>query len=260
VDPEDDRKFDPKEMDRNLDMLGQLIKQGRNKEAVDLCKKLQDSSEGSHLALDATLHRLYLETVEAAENSPLLANVRQLIEKGEFDQAESQLKHMLAVHPTSGATWVLLMRFYSKNRLRPDQALAVLDPIDKPGPLHPAFTDYARKSINQWVVEGNAPAKSNGEHGSAAVEAQVWEPELSVDELLKNNKFATAVERLEKSISQEPQNFDLRLKLAEVYAVHCADSNRAGKIIQKIENNPAFSAEQIQMAKAQLREWQKVRR
>src|SRR5436305_987504 len=58
VDPEDDRKFDPKEIDRNLDLLGQLIKQGRNKEAVDLCKKLQDSSEGSHLALDATLHRL----------------------------------------------------------------------------------------------------------------------------------------------------------------------------------------------------------
>src|SRR3954471_14321777 len=73
VDPEDDRKFDPTEIDRNLDRLAQLVKQGRINEALDLCKKLQDSSEGSHLALDATLHRLYQETLDSAEKSPLLA-------------------------------------------------------------------------------------------------------------------------------------------------------------------------------------------
>ena len=85
-------------------------------------------------------------------------------------------------------------------------------------------------------------------------------PEVSVEELLKTNQFATAVERLEKEISEQPKNFELRLKLAEVYAVNCADLHRAGKVIQKMEYTAAFKPEEIQLAKAKLREWQKGRK
>jgi hypothetical protein len=65
---------------------------------------------------------------------------------------------------------------------------------------------------------------------------------------------------LEKSLKEEPGNFDLWIKLAEVYAVHCADLHRASKIVQSMERTGGFNAEQIQQAKAQLREWQAPRR
>jgi len=50
------------------------------------------------------------------------------------------------------------------------------------------------------------------------------------------------------------------LKLAEVYAVYCADVNHAGKILQKMERTASFSADQVQQAKAKLKEWQNRKR
>src|SRR6185437_7743752 len=130
VDPDDDREFDPKEIDRHLDRMGQLIKQGRIHEALDLCKKLKDSSEGSHLALEATLHRLYQESLDSAEKSPLLADVRQWIGRGEFAQAEARLKEILATRPENSPAALLLMRLYATDLSRPDKALALLQPSE----------------------------------------------------------------------------------------------------------------------------------
>lgn len=258
VDPDDDREFDPKEIDRHLDRLGRLVKQGRNTEALDLCKKLQDSSDGSHLALDATLHRLYLETLDSAEKSPLLADARQFIERGEFEQAEWRLKQILAAQPDNASATLLLMRMYAANLSRPDKALALLQPAEKQPQLHPALAEFARQSIHDWAAQGMRPA--NVEEQRVAVAIRAPEPELSVDELLKTSQLSTAVERLEKSIADEPGNFDHWLKLAEVYAVYCADANRAGKIIQKMERTGAFKPNEIAQAQAKLREWQKARR
>jgi hypothetical protein len=225
LDPDDDRKFDPKELDRHLDRLGQLIKQGRHTEALDLCKKLQDSSDGSHLGLEATLHRLYQETMESAEKSPLLADVRQFIENGEFERAESRLKEILASQPSNPPATLLLMRLYAVNCSRPDKALALLQPGAKQAQVHPAFVELARQSINDWVARTSRPGIAEDQGAAAAV--QPPEPELPVEELLKTSQFSTAVERLEKSVAEEPRNFGHWMKLAEVYAVHCAELNRA---------------------------------
>jgi hypothetical protein len=258
VDPEDDREFDPNEIDRNLDRLAQLVKQGRINEALDLCKKLQDSSEGSHLALQATLHRLYQETLDSAEKSTLLADVRQLIERGEFESAESRLKQILASQPRNSAAILLLMRMYAANLSRADKALALLQPAQNQPYLHPAFGELARCSIQDWAAQGKQPAPVDTQ--SAALAVQAPEPELSVDELLNTSQFSTAVERLTKLVAEEPRNYELWLKLAEVYAVYCADFHQAGKVIQKMERTTAFNVEQIQQVKAKLRDWQKTRR
>jgi len=255
VDPDDDREFDPKQIARHLDRLGRFVKQGRNHEALDLCKKLKDSSEGSHLALEATLHRLYQDSLTVAERSPLLADARQHIERGEFEPAESRLKQILAAKPEDAPAALLLMRLYAVNLSRPDKALALLSPTQKQPQLHPAFAELARRSINDWVAQGLPPVMA-----SAPRVVQEPEPELSVDELLKNSQFSTAVERLEKSVAEEPGNFDHWLKLAEVYAVYCADVNRAGKILQKMERTASFSPDQVQQAKAKLKEWQNRKR
>ena len=258
VDPDDNRKFDPKEIDRHLDRLGQFIKQGRHTEALDLCKQLQDSSDGSHLALEATLHRLYTETLDSADKSPLLADVRRFIENGEFDRAESRLKEILATQPSNPPATLLLMRMYAANCSRPDKALALLQPGANEPRVHPAFVELARRSINDWVAEKLPPASVEPQPAPAAVPPP--EPELSVEELLETSQFSTAVERLEKAVAEEPRNFGHWIKLAEVYAVHCADQNRAGKIIQKMERTAAFTPDEMAKAKVQLREWQKGKR
>jgi hypothetical protein len=63
---------------------------------------------------------------------------------------------------------------------------------------------------------------------------------------------------LEQKTGAQPQDFDLWLKFAEVYAVHCGNVNRAEKIIQRVIANPAFTAKEIQFAKARLKEWREA--
>ena len=264
IDPEDKREFDPKELERKLDRLGELVRQGRRTEAFDLCKKLGESSEVSPLVLETTMHRLYQETLDDMETSVVLAGARQLMAEGEFDEAESRLNQILATQPSSWSALLLLMKMYARNLSQPLKALALLNP-DQQTQLPPAFAVYARRSINQWADETNqADAPQAGFHhesgASVGFQATAVMPELSVDELLKTNQLATAVELLEKEISEQPKNFELRLKLAEVYAVNCADLNRAGKVIQKMEYTAAFKPEETQLAKAKLREWQKGRK
>jgi len=255
VDPGDDREFDPKQIDRHLDRMGLLIKQGRTHEALDLCKKLKESSEGSHLALETTLHRLYQDSLDSAEKSPLFADVREHVERGEWEPAEARLKQILATQPENSPAALLLMRLYAVNMSRPDKALALLQTGQNEPRVHLAFAELAKRSINDWVAQGLPPVEP-----PVPMVASEPEPELTVDELLQTSQFSTAVERLEKSIQDDPHNFELWMKLAEVYAVHCADLHRAGKVIQKLERTGGFNAEQIQQAKAQLREWQAPRR
>jgi len=77
----------------------------------------------------------------------------------------------------------------------------------------------------------------------------------SVDELLAADHLGMAVELLESQIKEQPENFNLWLKLAEAHGVYCRNLNVAGKIIGRIEANPRFTQEQIQLAKSKLKEW-----
>ena len=106
--------------------------------------------------------------------------------------------------------------------------------------------EFARRSIEEW---SRPPAKE------VAVEAQ---PE-SLDELLAKGYFGTAIEILEQKTAEQPANFDLWLKLAEVHAHYCSNIKRAEKIVQQITTNLAFSPEQTQLAGAKLKEWREAR-
>ncbi len=256
VDPEDKRPYDPKEAERKLDHLAQLVREGRTNEALDLCMQLQESGEASALALEATIHRLYQDNLNAAEKSPLLSEVLSLCERDLVEEAESRLKLILAGQPKNWPAMLLLMRVYAEGLSQPQKALALLQPADKQPQLHPAFIKYARQSIDEW----GALAQEWSKHSVPDSTSVAVPEELSLDELIKNNQLATAVEFLEKAIAAEPQNFDLRLKLAEVYGVNCADLNRAGKIVQKMEGSSAFTPQEIELAKAKLKDWRAGRR
>ena len=269
IDPEDKRAFDPKETERKLDQLAQLIREGRHAEALDSCEKLESSGEGSALALEATKHRLYQEILNSISTTPLLANVRSLCEQSQLDQAESGLKQILAGQPQNWAAMLLLMRIYAEGMFRPDKALALLTPAETGSAtnsprLPKAFANYARQSIAEWNKA--AHGEQTTEHSTVANDIQHGEASpavvtgISVDELLQNSQFATAIEHLENGIAQEPRNFDLWLKLAEAHGVYCRDLNRAAKIIQKMENSGRFTPQEIELAKAKLKEWRAGRR
>jgi tetratricopeptide (TPR) repeat protein len=258
IDPEDKREFDPKETERKLDLLAQLTRERRIDEALDLCEKLEKSGEASPLALEATIHRLYQETLESIPTAESLSEIRRLCELNQFDQAELQLKQLLAGQPKNWAAMLLLMRIYAAGLSQPQKALALLEPMNKPPQMHKAFVKYARPSVSEWTAAAFQPPMDANQIPAGVSSGPPPVPmivEVSLDELLKNKQLSTAVEYLEKAIAQEPGNFDFRIKLAEVYAVYCADLNRAGRIIQKMENSSAFTPEEIQLARAKLKEW-----
>jgi len=79
------------------------------------------------------------------------------------------------------------------------------------------------------------------------------------DELLAACRLTRALEILESRVGARPQDFDSWLKLVEVHAAYCRDFPRAGRIVDKITANPAFSAEQVREAKAKLKDWRALR-
>src|SRR5204863_1247774 len=93
---------------------------------------------------------------------------------------------------------------------------------------------------------------------AAAPKVEVDTKSASPDELLAAGHLSSAIEILENKIRIQPQDFDTWLKLAEAHAAYCRDFLRASKIIDRIAANPAFSSEQIRLAKAKLKEWRTV--
>jgi thioredoxin-like negative regulator of GroEL len=76
-----------------------------------------------------------------------------------------------------------------------------------------------------------------------------------VDDLLAQGSLGTAVEMLEQQVQSRPDDFELRLRLAEVYAVHCKNDLRAEKIIGRLERAANCTPEQVKLARAKLAEW-----
>lgn len=77
---------------------------------------------------------------------------------------------------------------------------------------------------------------------------------MNITEVNHSGFFTTGgVEVLESEIKAKPNDFPLRLKLAEIYAVHCKEIGRAEKVIEKM--GMRFSGEQMELAKTKLKEW-----
>ena len=110
----------------------------------------------------------------------------------------------------------------------------------------PMSLQIARKVINHFHQAKPKPEKVDA-------------PPESIDELLAQGYLGTVIEILEQKIGEQPRDFDLRLKLAEVYAQRCGDVHRAEKIVRQIETSPGFTPEQGQNARTKLEELRKAR-
>ena len=139
----------------------------------------------------------------------------------------------------------MLIQLFAQDMRRSDKACEVLRSIEKQPTIPSAYIEFVRRSIYEWR---NPPKK-------VVVEVQP----KSIYELIAHGYFGTAIEILEQKTKEQPQDFNLWMKLAETHGQHCGNVDRAEKIIQQIEANSAFSPEQIQHAKTKLKEWRVTR-
>ena len=245
IDPEDKQEFDPNKSLRDLDMIASLVKNGRREEAVRLSRRLRESGEVSVLVLETRLEHLGIK-LESVQKPRPLTDAYHLRMQGRFQEAESILKPLLAEDPRNMDAAMMLMRVYAQDLHRPHKAMEILQALEKQPYISPAHVEFARRSIGEWSHAKPKPEKVDA-------------PPESIDELLAQGYLGTVIEILEQKIKEQPGDFDLRIKFAEVYGQHCGDVHRAGKIVREIEAHPGFSPEQIQKARAKLDEWRKAR-
>ncbi len=244
IDSDDRREFDTHQSARNMDMVASLLKYGRHEEAAQLCAALKKSGDANILVLETLLARSGIQFENDRKPKPLTEAYR-LRSEGKFDEAAALLNSLMAENPSNVDAALMLMRIYVQDLRRSDRAAEVLRGLEKQPHIPPGHLDYARRSIHDWGRPKRAPA------------AEVL-PE-SVDELLACGYLGTAIEILERKVKEQPQDFDSWLKLAEAQGLHSGNIHRAEKIVQKIEGNPGFSAEQIRTAKVKLKEWREAK-
>jgi thioredoxin-like negative regulator of GroEL len=234
------REFDPHEHVRELERLAWLLSNGPRDEALRLAETLKTTSNANILAVEALLERAGIPQENSKKVTPLLEASRQL-RQGKLTEAETILKSLLAENPSNVDAALLLMRLYAQDLHQSDQAMEVLRKLEQQPYISPSHIEYASRSIHEWGRKKPAP------------EAEVI-PE-SVEELIAAGYLGTAIEILEQAAMEQLDNFEAQLKLAEAYGLHSSDPVLAEKIIKKIGNNPAFSAEQIHLAQTKLQEW-----
>lgn len=243
----DGRELDLKLSQRHRDNLAHLIHHGKRDEAIKLCKELKRSGELDETTLADALEFLGVKQERAAQERPLNQAAR-LRADGKFTEAESLLKSVLAKNPADTGAALLLMRLYAGDWRQPSRAAEVLRVLETQKHVERAQIEFARRSLDEWSRA--KPAKV------AAAATPVPE---SVDELLAQRHFGSAIERLEGIIRATPEDFNLRLKLAEIYALDCDDLAGAGKVIRRLEAEKFFSAEQVAVAAGKLKEWRDAR-
>jgi tetratricopeptide (TPR) repeat protein len=244
-DPEDTREYDAKKGVRELDAVGDLIRSGRKEEAIVLCKKLLDSPDADRTTVELTLHHLGAPVEQTVKERNPLAEAGRLRQEGKFKEAEAILNSLLRKNPSSAEAALMLIRIYAQDLKLVDKARQVLQLLEKQRHVSPDYIEFARRSMSEW--QRPQPKETSAEAM----------PE-TFDELLAKKHFGTAVEILEKQTQEEPGNFEVWIKLAEVHGRYCANFRMAEKIIRQIEMNSAFNAEQIKQAQSQLKAWRGI--
>jgi hypothetical protein len=148
IDPEDKREYDPKRGVRELDAVGELVRRGQKKEAIQLCRELMQRSEENRTALELTLHHLDVPVEQVKESKPL-AEARGLRLEGNFKGAEAILKSLLRAEPSNVDAAMLLMRLYTQDLRQKGKAIEVLQSLEKQRYVSRSYIEFARRSIEE---------------------------------------------------------------------------------------------------------------
>jgi tetratricopeptide (TPR) repeat protein len=237
----DSREIDLKRAQRHRDNIAWLIHHGKRDEAVKLCEELKINGELDEATLAHTLEFLGVKQDFGKITDPLNEAAR-LRAQGKFAEAEAFLKARLKKQPADSGAALMLMRIYAENLQQPEAAARVLAALEKEPHVPPEHLEFARRSLAEWRRPG--PKVSMEE---------VLPP--SLEEMLEQGFYGSAIELLEEKIKAQPRDLDLRLKLAEIHALHCNNLPRAEKIVKLLGAEKLFSGEQVAAAEIKLKEW-----
>jgi DNA-binding SARP family transcriptional activator len=190
------------------------------------------------------LARLGVPQASVQNNMPL-NQASRLRSQSKFAEAETLLKSLLLKNPANMDAALMLMRLYAQDLGRADKAREILRAIEKQPYVSQAHIEYAHRSIDEW-------SQPKPEPEPVVIETK------SVDELIEHRRFGTAIEMLEQKVREQPADFDSWLKIIEVHGRYCGNIKRAEKIVEQIEADPAFSPEQISLAKTKLAVWRQT--
>jgi thioredoxin-like negative regulator of GroEL len=237
----DRRPLDPGKSRRFQDAIARLIQNGQRDEAIKLCEELKLSGEVDLVTLENTLEFLGVPQANSKRENPL-TQAAQMRAEGKFAEAEQRLKSLLAQNPADAGAAMMLMRLFAQDLRQPGKAHEVLRQLEKQPHVAASHVEFARRSIDEW-------SRPKPEKTEAAA------PPESVEELLAQGFLGTAIERLEEQIKAQPQDFALRLQLAEIHAMRCKDFQRSEKMIRQMETSSNFSPQQTESARAKLKDW-----
>ena len=245
----DQRPLDLHKTQRYQDTIAHLIHTGQQADAIKLCQQLKQSGEMDQSILEHTLAFLGVKQSHPAHTPPLVEAAR-LRAEGKISAAERLLQSLLEKNRADEGAAIMLMRLYAQDLRQPECALDVLHALEKQPRVSRDHLDFARRSLDEWCRPQSKPAEP-AEPDSPALLALP----PTVDNLIAQRSLGTAVELLEEQIQTRPDDFTLRMKLAEVHAVHCKNLRRAENIIQQLRGTGTFTPQQTARAQAQLKEW-----
>jgi hypothetical protein len=245
----DHRPLDPGQTQRYQDTIAHLIHTGQQADAIKLCEQLKHSGEVEQTILEHTLEFLGVRQSHSARTAPL-AEAARLRKDGKFTAAERLLQSLLENNRADEGAAIMLMRLYAQDLRQPGRAWEVLHALEKQPHVSRDHLDFVRRSLDEWGCPQSEPA---GPAEPASPPLLTLPP--TVDNLIAQRSLGTAVEMLEEQIQARPDDFALRMKLAEVHAVHCKNLRRAENILQQLPGTGRFTSQQIARAQAQVREW-----
>jgi len=248
----DQRPLDLHQTRRYQDTIAHLIHTGQQADAIKLCEQLKQSGELDRSILEHTLEFLGVKQSHPAHTPPLVEAAR-LRAEGKFSAAERLLQSLLEKNRADEGAAIMLMRLYTQDLRQPERALDVLHALEKQPLVSRDHLDFARRSLDEWSRPHSEPAGPAGP-ADPDIPAPLALPP-TVDNLIAQRSLGTAVELLEEQIQARPDDFSLRMKLAEVHAVHCKNLRRAENIIQQLRGTGSFTPQQAAWAQAQLKQW-----
>ena len=254
----DQRPLDLHKTQRYQDTIAHLIHTGQQADAIKLCEQLKQSGELDRSILEHTLEFLGVKQSHPAHPPPLVEAAR-LRAEGKFSAAERLLQSLLEKNRADEGAAIMLMRLYTQDLRQPERALDVLHALEKQPHVSRDHLDFARRSLDEWSRPQSEAAEAADPAGLADRAFPAFPAPLalppSVDNLIAQRSLGTAVELLEEQIQARPDDFSLRMKLAEVHAVHCKNLRRAENIIQQLRGTGSFTPQQAAWAQDQLKQW-----
>jgi hypothetical protein len=246
--------------------------------------------QGGHLPFRLSRNR-------CAPTRPLasLTEVSRLVDRGDYDAAESVLARIIGDEPENLAASVMLVRLHGQYRHDREKAERVLDQLAKQPFTPEAMVEYLRRSIEEWFSPGAlapegppkaetplappgsrkhtpvritleapaicrpanaAPDSSNPDTAAPGKPVEITQGlSATVANLVADGRLGTAVEELEARVRQDPRNLETLLELAQVHILNCDTLKPAERIFNRIELDPRFDPDAKEMARSKLKEW-----